>query len=88
VLMNQKIFSMNLSVEATSAYILICSLAEGGAPVTIESLGSFWNGTHEALAEALKELGSYQIIHEVLDQKLMRQYLVNPPNAWQNPISD
>jgi hypothetical protein len=87
MLMDRKIFALNLTVEATSAYILICSLAEGGAPVTVESLGAFWNAPWEALPPALEELKSRGIIHEVSDERLMRRYLPNPPEFWQ-PSAD
>jgi hypothetical protein len=81
--MDQKIFSMDLSVEATSAYILICTLVEGGAPVTIESAGSFWNGTPETLSQALAELSRHRIIDERLDANMVRQYHVNRSERWQ-----
>lgn len=86
MLMERKIFSMNLSVEATSAYILICTLAESGAPVTIESAGSFWNDSPEALTTALHELSRHRVIHEELDSKQIRQYFVNPSNLWETPV--
>ena len=82
MLMDQKIFSLNLSVEATSAYILICNLAESGAPVTIESEGTFWNESAEALASALEELNRHRILYEELDSNQMRQYVINPPDLW------
>ena len=81
--MDQKIFTLNLSVEATSAYILICTLAESGAPVTIESAGSFWNDTPEALTRALEELNRHRVIYEKLDSNQMRQFYVNPPGLWE-----
>jgi hypothetical protein len=81
--MDQKIFSLNLSVEATSAYILICSLAESGAPVTIESAGVFWNDTPEALARALEELNRHGILREELDSNQVRQYYITPPDLWE-----
>jgi hypothetical protein len=80
--MDQKIFSLNLSVEATSAYILICNLAESGAPVTIETAGTFWNESPEALARALEELNRHRILYEELDSNQMRQYVINPPDLW------
>ena len=83
MLMNRKIFALDLSVEATSAYILICTLAESGAPVTIESAGSFWNDSPEALTRALDELNRHGVIYEVLDSKQVRQYLLNPPERWE-----
>ena len=80
--MDRKIFKLNLSVEATSAYILLCNLAESGAPVTIESAGTFWNDTPEALVSALKELNRHGIIFEAQDANQVRQYYVNPSDSW------
>ena len=80
--MDRKIFKLNLSVEATSAYILICNLAESGTPITIESAGTFWNDEPEALVSALKELNRHGIIFEALDANQMRQYYVNPSDRW------
>ena len=88
MLMDQKIFNLNLSVQATSAYILICNLAESGAPVTIESAESFWNDTPEALARALQELSRHHIIHEELDSRQIRQYVLNPSNLWEKAKVD
>ncbi|HYR03004.1 MAG TPA: hypothetical protein VES58_06635, partial [Syntrophobacteria bacterium] len=73
--MDRKIFTLNLSVEATSAYILVCSFVEGGAPATVESLGPFWNGPRQELPSALTELRSRRIIEEILDERLVRRYL-------------
>ena len=85
-LMSREVFKRGLSVEATSAYILICTLAESGAPVNIESAGSFWNGTPEALARAFEELKRHRIIYEELDSNQMRQLLINPPDLWEKPV--
>ena len=82
MLMDRKIFTLNLSVEATSAYILVCSFVEGGAPATVESLGPFWNGPREALPSALTELTSRRIIEEILDERLVRRYIPNPADFW------
>ena len=88
MLMDQRIFGRELTVEATSAYILICSLAESGAPVTIESIATFWNGASEQLSAALEELSNQRIITESLDEKLMRHYVPNPPNLWKPSITE
>ena len=85
MVMDRKIFSLNLSVEATSAYILMCTLAESGAPITIESAGTFWNDTQEALLNALAELDRHGIIFEALDANQMRQYYLNPSDLWKKP---
>ena len=85
MVMDRKIFTLNLSVEATSAYILMCTLAESGAPITIESAGTFWNDTPEALVSALAELDRHGIIFEALDANQMRQYYLNPSDLWKKP---
>ena len=82
MLMDRKIFTLNLSVEATSAYILVCSFVEGGAPATVESLGPFWNGPRQELPAALTDLRSRGIIEEILDERQMRRYLPNPAEFW------
>ncbi len=86
MLMDRKIFTLNLSVEATSAYILICTLAESGTPVTIESAGSFWNEGPEALTRALEELNRHGVIYEELDSKQIRQYFLNPSDRWEPAV--
>jgi hypothetical protein len=80
--MDRKIFRLNLSVEATSAYILICNLADSGTPITIESAGTFWNDEPEALVDALEELIRHRIIFEAQDANQMRQYYLNPSDRW------
>ena len=84
MLMDRKIFTLNLSVEATSAYILVCSFVEGGAPATVESLAPFWNGPRQELPSALTELRSRGIIEEILDDRLVRRYLPNPAEFWRS----
>jgi hypothetical protein len=84
-MMDRKIFNLNLSVEATSAYILICNLAESGTPITIESAGTFWNDKPEALISALEELKRHWVIVEALDANQMRQYYLNSSDRWEKP---
>ena len=86
MLMDRKIFTLNLSVEATSAYILVCSFVEGGAPATVESLGPFWNSPRQELPLALTELRSRGIIEEILDERLVRRYFPNPAEFWEPPV--
>jgi hypothetical protein len=86
MLMDRKIFSLNLSVEATSAYILICTMADSGTPVTIESAETFWNDSPEALTRAFEELNRHRIIYEQLDPNKMRQYFVNPSDLWETSV--
>jgi len=54
--MDRAIFDLNASVEATSLYILLCALMDGGMPPTIQDALEKWTGTEETLMAAAEEL--------------------------------
>lgn len=54
--MDRAIFEANASIEATSLYILLCALMDGGQPPTIEEAIRKWTGTSETLMAAAEEL--------------------------------
>ena len=54
--MDRAIFELNITVEATSLYILLCALMDAGAEPTLENASGKWTGTEEALVEAAREL--------------------------------
>lgn len=54
--MDRAIFDLNISVEATSLYILLCALMDAGEDPTLENASTKWTGTLEALAAAAREL--------------------------------
>lgn len=56
MLMDQKIFKMDLSVAAVSAYLAVCGLADGGTPLTLDVLADVWGGSEEELASGICEL--------------------------------
>ncbi len=60
--MNQKIFTMGLSTEAVSLYLLCCSLANDGRGLSWETIAPIWNNTPAKLTAGLKELGSFNIL--------------------------
>ena len=64
--MDQKIFSMDLSVEAVSLYLLCCGLADGGETVSSTNIDSTWNSTPEALEQAHAELDEHGILKKIL----------------------
>ncbi|MGD8564309.1 MAG: hypothetical protein PVG03_17335 [Desulfarculaceae bacterium] len=59
--MHQQIFDLNLSVEATSLYLLMVSLSDSGTPLEREIMLKIWNSTPEKLDQALKELAERQV---------------------------
>lgn len=68
--MDQRIFELNLSVEATSLYLLAVSLADGGAPLDQENISRFWNGSPSQLEQAWAELLQRQVTEQDPEGKL------------------
>jgi hypothetical protein len=60
-MMDTQIFSLNLSVTGTSAYILLCSLAGDGRRPSLAVLYEAWVGSQEDLEPALKELLAWKV---------------------------
>jgi hypothetical protein len=54
--MDRAIFDLNASVEATSLYILLCALMDGGQAPTIQEALPKWAGTEATLIAAAEEL--------------------------------
>jgi hypothetical protein len=54
--MDRAIFDIKVSVEATSLYILLCALMDGGQAPTLENARLKWTGTVESLLAAAQEL--------------------------------
>lgn len=54
--MDRAIFDLNISVEATSLYILLCALMDAGEEPTLENASPKWTGTEQALVAAAHEL--------------------------------
>ncbi|MGA2400228.1 MAG: hypothetical protein ABSG91_00790 [Syntrophobacteraceae bacterium] len=54
--MDRAIFDLKVSVEATSLYILLCALMDGGQAPTLENALQKWTGTEESLLSAALEL--------------------------------
>ena len=62
MIMDQKIFSMNLSVEAVSVYLALCGLADAGNLLTVEVLEGVWGSSSDDLKNGILELESHKII--------------------------
>ncbi len=79
--MDTRIFDLNMSVEATSAYIIIDKVALSGEPVVIESIKPYWNSGEEALGHALEELEQRRVIAKLGEEESTR-FLLRPPGDW------
>ncbi len=67
--MDQKIFSIGLSVEAISLYLLCCGLADGGETVSSINIGATWNSTPEELEQAHEHLEDAGILKKILSDR-------------------
>jgi hypothetical protein len=60
--MDRAIFDLRISVEATSAYILICSLMDEGHFPSPKQIRLLWSGDEGSLRAALGELMERQVL--------------------------
>ncbi|UQZ89367.1 hypothetical protein C4J81_09220 [Deltaproteobacteria bacterium Smac51] len=81
--MDTQIFNQELSVMATSAYIMIAALMGDGVKPEMSALRARWNAEPEALDEALDELKSRNIVERHPGPKDGEPiYIVNPASMW------
>ncbi len=81
--MNQRIFHVNLSTEAISAYLLCCGLADEGKTISIKNLISIWNSTKPGLISSLETLEDKKIIRKVItDLEENAVYELTDVHAW------
>jgi hypothetical protein len=78
--MEQLIFDQNLSVEATSAYIVLDSLRDAPLGPSIDQALNIWTGTPDTLDQALRELALRRIIELPPDSG--DPIKLRPPEKW------
>ncbi|MFH1035845.1 MAG: hypothetical protein V1806_15165 [Pseudomonadota bacterium] len=77
--MEQRIFEMGLSVPATSLYLLLVSLSDGGAPLTRDNARSIWNGTPGEMDQAFAEL----VVRRIAGADPDATWFLRPAAEWQ-----
>jgi hypothetical protein len=85
--MDTQIFNLNLSVFATSAYILICSLVGEGILPTAEAINRRWNASDEELQSALSELQIWRVLEKRTGPDEQTAFSPNPASIWRLPGS-
>ena len=85
--MDTQIFTLKLSVHATSAYIVVCSLSSDGLPSTMGNLSSRWVAAPELLDSALEELKAWTIIELISTGEGESLVVPNPASLWRVPQS-
>lgn len=83
--MDRAIFDMNLSVEATSLYILICSNTVGNQGPSMDVLNPIWNGAPDQLEAAAEELIRHGILMNTAPIPKNEPLLVSGNHCWSKP---
>lgn len=64
--MNQKIFTIGLSVETISAYLICCSLSDADAPISTRNILGMWNSSETKLNQSLEILEKRNILRRII----------------------
>jgi hypothetical protein len=67
--MNQKIFTLGLSVETISVYLMCCNLRDNDTAISTKNLSSIWNGEEALLFEGLRDLEERNILRKIISDK-------------------
>jgi hypothetical protein len=76
--MDQRIFDLKLSVEATSLYLLLVGLSDSGTPLNRDSVGKFWNAPAGQMDAAFTELVARRVAGADADGS----WFVRPASQW------
>lgn len=76
--MDQKIFTMGLSVEATSLYLLMVSLSDAGTSLTPLTCSQFWNSSPQDMENAFVELDKRGVIEKASSDN----WHIQPSSQW------
>ncbi|MEW6261632.1 MAG: hypothetical protein AB1641_01015 [Thermodesulfobacteriota bacterium] len=80
--MEQKIFELDLSVEATSAYIVVASILTDNLRPNWPTIRSRWTVSEEALGRALEELSVRNVLVKRHSSDGEALYYTSPSSLW------
>ena len=81
--MYQEIFSLDLSVETVSVYLICCNLSDNNTVISTKNLSSMWNGTDALLFESLKDLVERHILRKIIsDGEEKNIYQLSDVKDW------
>ena len=82
--MNQKIFSLNLSTETISVYLMCCGLTDAGSTLSTANMLEIWNGSDGGLQAGLQELEKLNIVRKIIsDQDSRNIYILTNTADWE-----
>jgi hypothetical protein len=79
--LDTRIFDLDMSVEATSAYIVIDKVAHSGIAVTLDAIRPYWNSGEKALHESMDELQKRGVVARLGEGDTAR-FLLKPAGDW------
>jgi len=80
--MDRNIFRLGLSVEATSAYIVVTSVQSEDRAPAFQDLSARWTLSDEALVRALEELIRRDVVRTRTGPDGLVCYLAQPSSMW------
>jgi hypothetical protein len=80
--MDREIFNLNLSVEATSLYIMLCTFMDQGTAPTLQKAKMQWAGSGESLTAAVEELICRGVLNSPLPVADDLHLHPAPRNMW------
>ena len=82
--MSQKIFSLDLSTETISVYLMCCGLTDAGSTLSNANMLEIWNGSPADLEEGLRTLEVKKIIKKIIsDQDTRDIYVLTNTADWE-----
>ncbi len=82
--MSQQIFSLNLSTETISVYLMCCGLTDAGSTLSTPNMLEIWNSSDDSLHEGLKVLEEMKVIKKIIsDQDRRDIYNLTNTADWE-----
>ncbi len=82
--MSQKIFSLNLSTETISVYLMCCGLTDAGSTLSTANMLEIWNGSEASLQDGLSALEERKIVKKIIsDQDSRDIYILTNTADWE-----
>jgi glyceraldehyde-3-phosphate dehydrogenase/erythrose-4-phosphate dehydrogenase len=83
--MNQKIFTLGLSVETISVYLVCCNLEDNDTTISTKNISSMWNGEAASMLQGLKDLEERNILRKIIsDNEENVVYQLSHVEKWKS----
>ena len=81
--MSQEISTLGLDTETVSLYLLCCGLVDIGDTLTDRSLREVWNGSDDAMKNAIADLLDQGILRKAISvEEDQSAYYLMPQERW------